>query len=381
MRALIVGGGVAGPALALFLRKLGTEASIYEARSEAELGGGAFLTLAPNGMHVLDQLGLKPAVEARGVPTQGMRFSNTRGELVGTIDNSDCVTRYGSGLLTIERAALQGILHGALARERIPLQLGKRLSALTQSEHGVCAQFEDGTQAEADVLIGCDGLRSRVRNALFPKGRTPHFTGLYDFGGMTQATGDEPLERGWFHMVFGRRAFFGALLGERGEIYWFHNGGTAAPADTDTRSHLLQAHRQDPAFIGQIIERTAEILGPWPQHDILSLPQWHQGRVCLVGDAAHATTPSAGQGASLALEDALLLARCLREEPATAFARFQTLRQSRVERIVKASRHNGSGKAPATAAAAWFRDRMLSTFLKFGASAQHEAIGYRADLG
>lgn len=377
MRVLIIGGGIAGLSLGMFLQRAGFEAQICEARTQAAQSEGAFLTLAPNGVHVLEQLGLKAAIAEASAPTLGMHFSNARGEPVGTIDNRDCHDRYGSGLLTIERATLLRTLQHAAAERGIVVQPERRLTSLSERTDRVEASFEAGDSASAELLIGCDGLRSRVRELCFPDARKPQFTGLFDFGGITEARGDEPLEPGWFHMVFGRRAFFGALLG-RGRVYWFHNGGTRPQGDT--RAHLLASHDGDPAFIRGLISRTPQILGPWPQHDILSLRRWHHGRVALIGDAAHATTPSAGQGASLALEDALLLARCLRDAPATAFAQFEALRRVRVERIVKASRRHGSGKAPATAAGAWFRDRMLATFLKFGASAQHEAIGYRADF-
>jgi FAD-dependent urate hydroxylase len=362
MKVLIIGAGVAGPALGIFLRKLGHEVTLCEARGDG--AEGAFLTLAPNGMHVLEQLGLKAELERSGAEMLGMKFQNTRGEHVGTIDLRDSRARYGASSLTIRRSTLQRALVAGAERAGATIHFGKRLVQL-----GELATFEDGTQLGADLIIGCDGIRSRVRALVFPDAPQPKFTGLFDFGGIT-AAGDEALEEGWMHMVFGQRAFFGVQR-SGGTLYWFHNG------PSEQLDAALHAH--DPAFIRAIIERTETLQGPWPQHDILGLPRWHQGRVCLIGDAAHATTPSAGQGASLALEDAALLARCLRDHGDAAFPTFQALRRKRVDQIVLASRRAGSPKAPGPIGA-WFRDRMMSTFLKFGAKAQHEALSYRAEF-
>jgi 2-polyprenyl-6-methoxyphenol hydroxylase-like FAD-dependent oxidoreductase len=312
----------------------------------------------------LAQLDLKPAIERDGDAMLGMKFQNARGEHVGEIDLRDSAARFGAPSITIRRAALQRALIDGARREGAALQFGKRLRAIERER----ATFEDGTSITADLFFGCDGLRSRVRALIMPDAPAPKFTGLLDFGGIVQARGDEPLEPGWMHMVFGKRAFFGVQRGKHGELYWFHNG----PDD-----RILDAHDGDPPFVRDIIARSDEIKGPWPQHDILGLRRWHHGNVCLLGDAAHATTPSAGQGASLALEDAALLARCLRE--GRDFAAFQASRQQRVNKIVLASRRNGSSKAP-SAIGAWFRDRMLSTFIKLGASAQHEAPSYRAEF-
>jgi 2-polyprenyl-6-methoxyphenol hydroxylase-like FAD-dependent oxidoreductase len=359
MNVLLIGAGIAGPALAIFLRRLGHEVTLCEAR--ATPAAGAFLTLAPNGMYVLDQLGVKAELELAGAEMLGMKFQNARGAAIGTIDLRDSRQRYGASSITLRRSALQHALLEGARRAGALLHFGKRLAQLDERAH-----FEDGTQLDADLIIGCDGIRSRVRTLLFPGAPEPKFNSLLDYAGITDA-GGSTLEEGWMHMVFGTRAFFGVQRHGR-TLYWFHNGPGGDPAE---------AHRDDPTFIRDIITRTPDIQGPWPQHDILGLKQWHRGRVCLIGDAAHATTPSAGQGASLALEDAALLARCLGE--GRDFAAFQALRQPRVDKLVLASRRTGNSKAPGPVGA-WFRDRMMATFLKLGASAQHEALRYRADF-
>ena len=111
------------------------------------------------------------------------------------------------------------------------------------------------------------------------------------------------------------------------------------------------------------------------------MPRWHSGRLCLIGDAAHATTPSAGQGASLALEDAMVLAQCVRDidVPEHAFAAFERARRRRVEAIVKQSRRTGSAKAVSGPIGEWIRDRVLPLFLRLGTKAQERHYAYRVN--
>ncbi len=381
-RALIIGGGIGGPVLGTWLRRLGMAVEIAEARPAVGGAEGAFLGVAPNGMNVLDQLGLADEVAAEGVPCRAFRFHNRAGKAIGTIDRSGDAGAFGRPLTMVRRARLQQALAAAAERAGVRIRHGKRLAAIDRSDPTrVLARFEDGSTATGDLLIGCDGLRSRVRALALPGAPTPRFTGLLDFGGFARLP-VSPLRAGWNEMVFGRRAFFGAFATGDGEVWWFHNGpdGGAQPTALPeaARAHLLALHRDDPAWISEVIQATPEVLGPWPIHELPPLSRWHDGRVCLLGDAAHAMSPSAGQGASLAMEDALVLARCLRDagQPAAAFAAFERERRPRVDAIFREARRNGSGKA-ATGLQAWFRDRLLPLFLKHGAATQTRHYRYR----
>jgi len=112
-----------------------------------------------------------------------------------------------------------------------------------------------------------------------------------------------------------------------------------------------------------------------------SLPTWHEGPVCLIGDAAHATLPSAGQGASMAMEDAVVLAKCLRDVPdaESAFAAFEAMRKDRVEWLVEEARRNGSRKAPTNVVTRAIRDLVLPLFLKMGVKNARKAYSYKVD--
>ncbi|MFY0540455.1 FAD-dependent oxidoreductase [Nannocystis pusilla] len=383
-RALVVGGGVAGPTVAMFLRRLGVQVAVLEARGEAAGEAGAFLGLAPNGLQVLAELGLGAEVRARGAVCAGLRFFNARGRCIGEIDHRDHAQRFGAQMVMIRRAELHRTLTAAAAERGVDCRFDARVVALAEPPEEVVARLESGEELAADILLGCDGVRSRVRALALPTSPAPAFTGLCDIGGFARCPG-APLEPGWTAMTFGRRAFFGAFAAPGGEVWWFHNNGARetmqAVGPEQRRASILALHAADPPWIAEVVRATPTLLGPWALHDIMTLPHWHAGRVCLLGDAAHATSPSAGQGASLALEDALVLARCLRDAADTqaAFARFEQERRARVEAVVRQARKNGDGKAPAGPLAAWFRDRMLPLFLRLGAAAQARFYEHRVE--
>lgn len=384
MRALIVGAGIAGPVLAAFLRRLGMDVCLCEARSDSEIEG-SFLGVAPNGMNVLAEIGAASEVLARGTPCTGFTFLNSRGERVGVIEGGENAALYGAPLVMVRRVDLHAALLDTAIRSGARVRFGARLAALDCGDATqVVARFDDGREETADFVVGCDGIRSRTRALVLPDSPQPAFLEQLDFGGYARAP-SAPLEVGRNVMVFGRRAFFGALKREDGEVWWFHNGGSGAAVremePAALRAHILAHHDGDPPWIGEVIRSSTRILGPWPLHDILTIPSWHRGRVCVIGDAAHATSPSAGQGASLAIEDAMILARCLRDvaDPERAFVELERIRRKRVEKIVRQSRQMGSQKVAGSALSAWARDRLLPMFLKFGAAAQREQYGYRID--
>jgi 2-polyprenyl-6-methoxyphenol hydroxylase-like FAD-dependent oxidoreductase len=388
-KVLIIGCGFAGAALALFLKQASIEAEIYESRQASDLDAGAFLFIAPNGMNVLKTLGLDCALEQEGLATTGITFYNSRGKEIGELDNRSDRERYGVRGQVLKRETIFRILRDEVERQGIPVHFGKRLEHVLQTYTGVQATFEDGATVMGGVLIGADGINSITRQIILPQCPKPSYVGLVDTGGFAQLPHLRHLT-GPQHMMFGKCAFFGYMVKPSGEVYWFSNVPWEKEPSRDElnaispyawKQRLLELHKDDPEPILEIIKATpAKGLGKWPTRDMPALNTWYRGTVCVMGDAAHATSPSAGQGASMALEDAIVLGKCLRdiESVEQAFATFQSLRKARVENIIQAARRNGNRKIP-NLVIGFVRDLMLPQFLKMGAKGAHQTYAYRVN--
>jgi 2-polyprenyl-6-methoxyphenol hydroxylase-like FAD-dependent oxidoreductase len=175
-------------------------------------------------------------------------------------------------------------------------------------------------------------------------------------------------------MVFGKRAFFGYVVAPDGGIWWFANpprrdepapGELAAMTTQQWRTWLLELFARDRTPACAIIDSTPGELTGWATYDIPRVPRWHRDGMIIIGDAAHATSPASGQGASMALEDAVELGRCLRDlpEPAAAFAAYERLRRERVEQVVANGARSSNAKAAGPIARV-FRDALLPIFLR-----------------
>jgi len=367
--ALVVGGGIAGPATALALRQAGIEPVVCEARG-APADEGAMLTVATNGLAALRALGVEERVCAASFATPAITLRNADGRNLGE-------TRTGTepAARTLQRAALAAALRDEALDRGIELEDGRRVVALEPAGDGVRATFADGAERTADVVIGCDGIGSAVRAIVDPSAPAPGRARLLNAWGIARgvATG-VPL--GGYDMTFGRRAFFGFVPAPDDEVWWFANvpAGAAASWD-DPRATLLGLFAQDSGAATALIAASPAIGGPLPIRTLPPLPRWHAGRIALAGDAAHAVSPSSGQGASLALEDAVVLARCLQEapDPRAAFARYEAERRPRVERIARWAERIGSTKTPGPAGAR-IRDAIMPLVLRLtdGGKAQRE---------
>ena len=373
--ALIVGGGIAGPALGLALQRAGIESIVYEASPTPRDEAGAFLNLAPNGLGVLHALGLGHVMDGLGFQNDRLVFHNEVGRVLADVP---------VGGVTLLRGALSRALRETAVQAGVRFEFGKALASIDERHDEVIARFADGTSASGRMLIGADGIHSRTRYALFPEAPTPAYTGIINLGGIVRT--DLSPTGAAMHMTFGRRAFFGYAVRPSGDTYWFSNFAQPEEpsrsglhvAARDFQQRLLDLHRDDPPEVTRILRTISGDIGAFPVYDILSLPAWHRGSVCLIGDAAHAIGPHVGQGASLALEDAFELARCLRDipNPADACATFESSRRDRVEQIVRQSRRTGRQKAPTGWVGRKVRDLVLPMFLRKGADAAQSMYRY-----
>jgi FAD-dependent urate hydroxylase len=369
-RAVIIGGGIAGPAVSLFLHQAGIEPVIYEAYSEPATIGGGF-QIAPNGMRVLRALGLDAAVAAAGAPCSRFAFRNQHGRALGHIDFGR-----SRSAVTILRASFQRILLEETVRRGIAITYGRRLSAIEQTGDGVIVHFEDGTIAEGDVLLACDGVHSRTRGLILPGHARARYTGVIAVGGFAEspaALPADPQDAQQLNFTFGARLQFGYATHSADTPlwgWWTHlpqetelaKQRLHAIPDADMRSRALDAFRGWHSPVEALISATRHIMRT-PIYDVPSLPTWHVGRVMLIGDAAHAMSPAGGQGASLALEDAFVVGRALADSarsPEDVFAEVEAMIRARAERIVKQAAENDVRQLKELGAVGqWVRDRMF----------------------
>jgi 2-polyprenyl-6-methoxyphenol hydroxylase-like FAD-dependent oxidoreductase len=376
-RALVIGGGVAGPAAAMFLVADGWEVEIFEAAAKPDDYAGSFLNVATNGLTVLDALGLRERLLSDAHPAPHMIMWSSTGKQLGSVPNGPAGDP-ARGSAVVRRGWLHRVLREGVEDRGIPIRFGARLTGITSESGAVHATFADGREESADILIGCDGIGSATRTHIDAHAPNPRYSGLVGLGGFARVIGLPPTPATQ-HFVFGRRSFFGYLVRANGTVYWFANITAAEPSRVSLRDvsaaewldRLRDLHQDDPYPVPQIIDGHDGDLGAYPIYDLSGVPRWSRGRVVAVGDAVHATSPSAGQGASLALEDAQALAMCLRGEAdhEAAFARYQAMRQPRADKVVDYARKiNSQKRVSKSRVAVAIRDAMLPLFLKRAAN-------------
>ncbi|MFF3767742.1 FAD-dependent oxidoreductase [Streptomyces sp. NPDC001922] len=343
-RILVIGGGIAGTATALALHKAGFDVAVHEAHRDTAEDIGAFLTLASNGMRALAQLDASDVVTALGFPLRSMRLLDDRGGETAHVplgEADDPLLRYRC----LRRGELNAALQAETLRRGIGLSHGARLVSVENGPDEVTARFADGSAATGDLLIGADGLNSTVRRSIAP-GTEPVHAGQSVFYGYTRGT---PAAEGTGHitMVRGSSTAFGYAVSPDGETYWFARvggdaipaGELAHPAPSAWRERLVGMLRRDATPTADIVAASTDDLMATNATEIPLGTPWRSGRTLIIGDAAHAASPATGQGASMALEDAVVLAKSLRDtpDPDSGLSLYEACRRPRVEYNITAS--------------------------------------------
>jgi 2-polyprenyl-6-methoxyphenol hydroxylase-like FAD-dependent oxidoreductase len=311
--------------------------------------------VATNGLDALAAIGADGPVLAAGFPTPANVLVSTTGRRLGTVSNGG-VLPDGTVSHTIKRARLYRGLHDEATARGIRVEHGRRLvGAEPAPGGGVTASFADGGTATGDLLVGADGVHSVTRRLLDPAAPEGRYVGLVNFGGYTPGAG-HGVEPGAWHMIFGRRAFVGYVADPAGGTVWFANvprpavtpAERAATSADQWRRGLVELFSGDAGPAARLIEAGELELAADNTHDLQTVPTWHRGPMVIVGDAAHAPSPTSGQGASMAAEDGVVLAQCLRDLPSVpeALAAYEHRRRARVERIVAQGARTSSAKTP-----------------------------------
>lgn len=377
----IVGGGLAGLALALALDQVGVKSTVYEARARPLNIGGAVM-LSPNALKVLDKLGVYNAVKSEGYEFKNLTWQTIDGSGRERQEFGD-EKKYGYDALRVHRYVLINALIDATKRAGVEVAFGKKFIAAIESHDGVKIRFEDGTTTTSSVLIGADGIHSTVRRLLYPD-LTPKFLNL---AGVTAAVPtlalgltnamlqdlenpklDYPLpitiqhpDHGAFVVAPQRSGaqemFFGR---QRAWTDTDRAGWDARSADKQELANFLASDTQDfPQIVRDVVKSIPhDTINLWPFYVIPNLPSWisadGKGRITLVGDAAHAIPPSAGQGLNQCFEDVYTLSlvlRSLHKDMVGAGAlsgHLQKWQQWRLERVRAVFELNGMIEARRT---------------------------------
>ena len=315
-KVAIIGGGIGGLATAIALRKQGIDAHVYEkARELRPVGAG--LSLNPNGLKALEAIGAD-IVEQLKQAGSILKVTSLRKNTEETIQQKKItlMEKYGQPLLSIRWSKLQEILASALPPEII--HLNHRCVGFTQNHNSVTVEFECKKTVEVDLVVGVDGIKSAVRQILIGDGE-PCYLGRMSWRGLLK----------YSHELLGANEVTGITAPPKnimlmdvgnGYIFW---GATMLCVDdsssgsaTDVKSRLLKEFGGWASPIPEIMEATdAEIIVERPIWDRQPLSSWSQGRVTLLGDAAHPMSPSIGQGASTTFEDGYELSEYLLKAP------------------------------------------------------------------
>ncbi len=342
-RAAIVGGGIGGLATAIALRKIGFEAEVYE-RSAALKEVGSGMSLWPNAVRSLKAI--DPAVLAnlrtKGRTLLRLLMKDASGNGVKTI-RLPGIDHHGIAVL---RADLQSSLAEALPEDLI--HLDHAFSRLEHRTNSVVLHFENGATGEFDLVVGCDGIHSAVRKSLGLE-CTLNSRPYSVWRGMTRINPDGDLshlgldKEGDFSESYGCGQRFGILRLRPGYVHWYAVANNSLlPSNLGNTAALLQLFSAWHTPIPELIELAESVLIARVQDRSLSLA-WVRGQVATLGDAAHPISPNFGQGAGLALEDAVVLAACLKSTPniSDALRRYEKLRYRRCLEVSFTSREAG----------------------------------------
>lgn len=322
VRIAIIGGGIGGLTTAIALRQVGFEPEVYE-QAPALLDVGAAIAIWPNAMRILARLGLADKILEKAGVIEEIRWLDQKGWLINRVSISTA--------LALHRADLQSILVQALP----PIHLGHTLISYTQPGDKVIAIFANGLTTEADFLIGADGIHSRVR-AQFINDGEPVYRGYTVWRGISPAV-PPMIPPATALEIHGRGKRFGIGPVGLGRLGWW-----ASANDAGDLLSLFEGWYQP----------VLELIDSTPRSSILKTDafdrppnkSWGSGRMTLLGDAIHPTTPNLGQGGCLAMEDATVLARCFHKYGASeeALRAYERCRYRRTSAVSKYSRYYGS---------------------------------------
>ncbi|HEI8865082.1 TPA: FAD-dependent urate hydroxylase HpxO [Serratia odorifera] len=342
MKAIIIGGGIGGLCTAIALKRIGIDAEVFEAVKQIKPVGAA-ISIWPNGVKCLNYLGMKEPLRQLGGPMQYMAYQEyLHGQTLTRFSLDPLVASVGERPYPVARAELQAMLLTTYGDHRV--QFGKRVSGVEETPDGVSAWFEDGSQAHGDFLIAADGTHSVIRPYVLGHQVERRYAGYVNWNGLV--TIDETIAPAnqWTTFVGeGKRVSLMPVSGNRFYFFFDVPLPIGLPEDRTTARTDLQRY-----FSGwaEPVQKLIAAIDPTATnrieiHDIEPFERLVRGRVALLGDAGHSTTPDIGQGGCAAMEDAVVLAIALQTNSLgveDALLRYQEKRSYRVRDLVLKAR-------------------------------------------
>ncbi|MBN9526129.1 MAG: FAD-dependent monooxygenase [Alphaproteobacteria bacterium] len=364
MRALVVGGGIAGLSAAIALAMRGAAVDLVEVKPQnAVLGVG--IIQPNNALRVLDQLGILEPCLAAGYPTEGWVYYDHRGIELTRFDSLRLVGDHRPPNNALPRPALHAILTERAASLGVHIALGTTVAGLAEDDAGVDVALSDGRRQRYDLIVGADGIRSALRRRLFGDGHDPQFVGHSCW----RVTVPRPADLDRCALFFGIGLKAGMVPLTRAEMYLLLISNEPSPAHVD----LPEQRRMLAGYLshfGGPVAQAAAMIGPetpivyTPVEEVILPAPWGRGRIWLIGDAAHASTPYLSQGATMAMEDAVVLAELAAAPdfvPAAALDAFMARRLPRCRFVQETSRRIGDeGQLTDPAACAARNERIRS---------------------
>ncbi|HEY9868252.1 MAG TPA: FAD-dependent monooxygenase [Candidatus Obscuribacterales bacterium] len=377
-KIIIIGGGIGGLSTAIALRKAGHEVVVFEQSGHLrEIGAG--LTIWTNAVKVLQKLGIGDAVLEIGAVIERHEARTASGKLLGEAPVGDLGRKLGAPSICVHRAELLHVLGSRLDPDLVRLE--HRSAGFAQDNTGVTAGFVNGHREQGAAIVGADGLHSVIREQLLAKS-SPKYAGYTCWRGIARLE-TEKLPPGVSREYFGAGRRFGVLNLPKGRIAWYATKNTAeggGDLEGGRKKELLSLFAGWGEPVEAIIDATEE-RGIF-RNDIYDrdpIDCWGRGRVTLLGDAAHPTTPNYGQGACLAIEDAYVLARELSTsgDIVGGLRSYESKRMARANQVVRASRQLGAASQWENPIACLVRDALIRlTIANVGRSKLETMIGY-----